>query len=161
MNSRGSRASKRDIPTDLHIGSRLRARRLELGISQQQLGEQIKISYQQVQKYERGTNRIGAALLWRLGAVLGVPLEYFFEAAGSLALRRSTSLLFPFGADDCSDRETLQAARTYRSIPDPEVRRHARLMLASLARASQEYSRQQAEAEAKANVFAGASSTEE
>lgn len=65
--------------TDLHVGKRVRARRIELGLSQTALGDSLKVSFQQVQKYEKGINRLGAGRLQRLCTVLKVPMTYFFE----------------------------------------------------------------------------------
>src|ERR1041384_6651710 len=66
-------------PTDVHVGSRLRLRRTLLGMSQEKLGEAIGLTFQQVQKYERGANRIGASRLWDLSRVLDCPMSFFFE----------------------------------------------------------------------------------
>jgi transcriptional regulator with XRE-family HTH domain len=65
-------------PVDVHVGSRVRLRRTLLGLSQEKLGEAIGLTFQQVQKYERGTNRIGASRLWELSTVLDVPVQFFF-----------------------------------------------------------------------------------
>ena len=74
-------------PIDVHVGSRVRLRRTLLGMSQEKLGEAIGLTFQQVQKYERGANRIGASRLWELSAVLDVPVQFFFGemAAETLA----------------------------------------------------------------------------
>jgi len=64
---------------DAHVGSRIKVRRLSLNISQEKLGEELGVTFQQVQKYERGSNRVGASRLWRLAQVLQVPVHYFFE----------------------------------------------------------------------------------
>src|SRR5208282_2050907 len=69
-------------PVDVHVGSRVRLRRTLLGLSQEKLGEAIGLTFQQVQKYERGTNRIGASRLWELSAVLDVPVQFFFGEIG-------------------------------------------------------------------------------
>lgn len=64
---------------DIHVGNRLRARRLVLGLSQEKLGERLGITFQQIQKYEKGTNRVSASKLQAAAEVLGVPISYFFE----------------------------------------------------------------------------------
>ena len=69
-------------PVDVHVGSRVRLRRTMLGMSQEKLGEAIGLTFQQVQKYERGANRIGASRLHDLSCVLDVPVAYFFEEYG-------------------------------------------------------------------------------
>src|SRR5512141_3123336 len=82
----GSRAEKADRmppgvpnPVDIHVGSRVRLRRTLLGMSQEKLGEAIGLTFQQVQKYERGANRIGASRLWDLSRVLDCPVSFFFD----------------------------------------------------------------------------------
>jgi transcriptional regulator with XRE-family HTH domain len=67
---------------DIHVGRRLRERRQELGMSQGSLGRHLGITFGQIQKYEKGSNRIGAGRLYRVAAVLGVPVQYFFEGLG-------------------------------------------------------------------------------
>ncbi len=66
-------------PVDVHVGARLRVRRTLLGMNQTKLGEAIGVSFQQMQKYERGTNRISASRLYDLARLLDVPVEYFFD----------------------------------------------------------------------------------
>jgi transcriptional regulator with XRE-family HTH domain len=75
--------SKAATPVDALVGARLRARRKHLGISQTKLGNEVGVSFQQVQKYENGTNRIGAGRLAEIGRVLDVPIAYFFENAAT------------------------------------------------------------------------------
>src|ERR671914_1569018 len=79
-------------PIDRHVGSRVRMRRMIVGMSQEKLGESLGLTFQQVQKYEKGTNRIGASRLQQISKVLGVPIEFFFEGApnvGSLGAAAS------------------------------------------------------------------------
>ena len=66
-------------PIDVHVGTRVRLRRKTMKMSQEQLGDQLGITFQQVQKYERGTNRVGASRLWKISQVLGVPVQYFYD----------------------------------------------------------------------------------
>jgi transcriptional regulator with XRE-family HTH domain len=68
-------------PTDKHVGSRVRMRRMMLGMSQEKLGDALKLTFQQVQKYEKGVNRIGASRLQQISQILQVPVEFFFEGA--------------------------------------------------------------------------------
>src|SRR3954464_4710551 len=77
-NTRGSRDGKPN-PVDVHVGSRVRLRRTLLGMSQEKLGEAIGLTFQQVQKYERGANRLGASRLFDLRRVLDVPVSFFFD----------------------------------------------------------------------------------
>ena len=72
---------KQPNPIDIHVGSRVRLRRMMLGMSQERLGESLGITFQQIQKYEKGTNRIGASRLQHIARVLSVPVSFFFEDA--------------------------------------------------------------------------------
>src|ERR1700759_1086976 len=77
--TRGRRPAGKPNPVDVHVGSRVRLRRTLLGMSQEKLGEAIGLTFQQVQKYERGANRIGASRLFDLSRVLDVPVSFFFD----------------------------------------------------------------------------------
>ena len=72
---------KKPNPIDIHVGSRIRLRRKMLGMSQEKLGENLGITFQQIQKYEKGTNRVGASRLQAISSILGVPVAFFFEDA--------------------------------------------------------------------------------
>ena len=74
-------AKKSPNPTDKYVGSRVRMRRLMLGMSQEKLGEKLGLTFQQVQKYEKGTNRIGASRLQHISQILKVPVSFFFDGA--------------------------------------------------------------------------------
>ena len=74
-------AKKASNPIDKHVGSRVRMRRIMLGMSQEKLGEALRLTFQQVQKYEKGANRIGAGRLQQISRILGVPVAFFFEGA--------------------------------------------------------------------------------
>src|SRR5215207_6222318 len=94
---------KKPNPTDIHVGSRVRLRRMMLGMSQEKLGEHLGITFQQIQKYEKGTNRIGASRLQHIARVLSVPVSFFFEDApggttesGELAERPSAHYVVDF-----------------------------------------------------------------
>lgn len=120
-------------PVDIHVGARMRARRLLLGLSQEKLGELIGLSFQQVQKYEHGTNRLSASRLYDLSTVMGVPIQYFFDdmpsdvSSSSPRLRVGiTDLPEPVNtseADPMSKAETFDLVRSYYNIEDPAVRR--------------------------------------
>src|SRR6187200_3442617 len=72
---------KKPNPIDIHVGSRIRLRRTMIGMSQEKLGEALGITFQQIQKYEKGTNRIGASRMQQIATVMGVPVSYFFDDA--------------------------------------------------------------------------------
>lgn len=77
-------ASKKSNPVDAHVGSRVRLRRMLVGLSQEKLGERMGLTFQQIQKYEKGVNRIGASRLFQLSQILEVPVQFFFEGAPSV-----------------------------------------------------------------------------
>jgi transcriptional regulator with XRE-family HTH domain len=79
-------AKKAPNPIDKHVGSRVRMRRMMLGMSQEKLGDALGLTFQQVQKYEKGTNRIGASRLQQISHILQVPVSFFFEGAPTLPL---------------------------------------------------------------------------
>ena len=130
----GGDRESRPSPIDTHVGSRIRLRRTLLGMSQERLGEALGLTFQQVQKYERGVNRVGASRLFDLSRVLDVPISFFFDdmpdsVTGGLAGhpgRRVAGLgdLPDTMADDTmSRRETLELVRAYYRIGDPAVRK--------------------------------------
>jgi transcriptional regulator with XRE-family HTH domain len=120
-------------PIDVHVGSRVRLRRTLLGLSQEKLGEQIGLTFQQVQKYERGANRIGASRLWELSNILDVPVQFFFseippDTISAMAHITKFEAKTPetpvvYEADPLAKRETLELVRAYYKISDPTVRR--------------------------------------
>ncbi len=137
---RRGRRTKRNVskegpdPIDAHVGSRVRLRRTLLGMSQEKLGEALGLTFQQIQKYERGVNRIGASRLFDLARVLDVPIGFFFddmapELGGNAATRpRSAAYGFAEGQEGFEDdtlhrRETLELVRAYYRITDPSVRK--------------------------------------
>lgn len=120
-------------PIDIHVGQKLRIRRTMLGLSQESLAESVGITFQQLQKYERGTNRISASRLYNLSLVMKVPVTYFFESLPDEeeALENTQS---GTAIDDISNRETLELIRAYRSIPDDLVRKRAFELVKSLSK---------------------------
>ncbi len=117
-------------PVDVHVGARLRQRRTLLGMNQTKLGSSIGLTFQQVQKYEKGTNRISASRLYALSGTLDVPIEYFFSdmpstvAASSSTLRRGRAKKPPsYEPDPMGTRETLELVRAYYKIEDAEIRK--------------------------------------
>ncbi|HYD32818.1 MAG TPA: helix-turn-helix domain-containing protein [Azospirillaceae bacterium] len=118
-------------PIDVHVGSRVRLRRTLLGMSQEKLGEAIGLTFQQVQKYERGANRIGASRLFDLSRVLDVPVSFFFDdmpqdASGqtpAIEHRGFAEEKSSFEPDPMAKRETLELVRAYYRIGDPAVRK--------------------------------------
>ena len=125
-------------PVDVHVGGRLRLRRTLLGMSQEKLGEAVNLTFQQIQKYERGANRIGASRLFELSQVIGVPVSYFFEemSAEVKATRGAHIEISGDGVnenDPLTRRETLELVRAYYKITDPKVRKRMFELTKSLA----------------------------
>lgn len=123
-------------PVDVHVGNRLRVRRTMLGISQERLGTSLGITFQQVQKYERGSNRISASKLFDVAHALDVPISYFFEgyADGTAALASGMAeRQAPLADDPLTNRETLDLVRDYYRIREPAVRRRIMDLVKTLA----------------------------
>jgi transcriptional regulator with XRE-family HTH domain len=131
----------RPSPIDVHVGGRVRLRRTLLGMSQEKLGDALGLTFQQVQKYERGVNRIGASRLFDLSRVLDVPIGFFFDdmpdALGGTqgAARRSYGLAEQqegFDDETLHRRETLELVRAYYRISDPSIRKRVFELIKSL-----------------------------
>ena len=131
-------AAGRPTAIDVHVGHQIRQRRTSLGMSQEQLAAAVGVSFQQVQKYERGFNRVGASRLYDLMRALDVPIGYFFEdapgnrlqpAAGVRGMREAQRTLED---DILNRRETLDLVRGFSRIADPTVRRHVLELVRSL-----------------------------
>jgi transcriptional regulator with XRE-family HTH domain len=126
-------------PVDVHVGRRLRLRRTLLGMSQEKLGEAIGLTFQQVQKYERGSNRIGASRLFDLSRVLDVPVGFFFDdmpeevAARSPGQSRGQVEPVNFEPSPMAKRETLELVRAYYKIRNSVVRKRLFEMVKALA----------------------------
>ncbi len=117
-------------PIDVHVGGRVRLRRMLLGMSQEKLGECLGLTFQQVQKYEKGANRIGASRLFELARILGVNIQYFFEELSGQADGANPGA--PGFAENTGDdyiieflnsREGIELNRAYLRIADPKARR--------------------------------------
>ncbi|MBE7183121.1 MAG: helix-turn-helix transcriptional regulator [Methylobacterium mesophilicum] len=120
-------SKKKPNPIDVHVGSRLRLRRNMMGMSQERLGESLGITFQQIQKYEKGTNRIGASRLQAISGILEVPVTFFFEGAPGQEGAQPSG----FGEEGQSDitgdflssAEGIQLQRAFVRIADPKIRR--------------------------------------
>jgi transcriptional regulator with XRE-family HTH domain len=134
------KGSRRANPVDLHVGSRVRFRRMLIGMSQEKLGESLGLTFQQIQKYEKGVNRIGASRLFELGKALGVSVAFFYEDAPGLggntvnppvgfAESPSESYIIDF----LGTRDGLELNKAFARINDPKVRRSIVDLVRSLA----------------------------
>ena len=114
-------------PVDIHVGARVRLRRTLLGMSQEKLGKALGLTFQQVQKYERGANRIGSSRLFQLSRILDVPVSFFFDEMTTDTTKKADGMAEGnkqvFEIDKLSRRETLELVRAYYKITDPTVRK--------------------------------------
>lgn len=136
---------------DVHVGQRLRVRRSLLGMSQEKLAEAIGLTFQQIQKYERGTNRVSAGRLYQFSKILGVPIAYFYEQFGEVFPSQSIAS-YGFSDQDQEEfggptlgsaaesepdlmkrKETLDLVRAYYSIQDPKIRKDVLKLMKSMA----------------------------
>jgi transcriptional regulator with XRE-family HTH domain len=122
---------KEPQPIDRHVGARIRHKRMMLGISQESLGDALGVTFQQVQKYEKGMNRVGASRLQAIANFLEVPVSYFFDGAGGQSQRATA------GKDQVLDliatREGIRLNRAFVAIKDARVRAKIVSMLEALA----------------------------
>ncbi len=121
-------AKKAPNPTDKHVGSRVRMRRMMLGMSQEKLGDALGLTFQQVQKYEKGTNRIGASRLQQISHILQVPVSFFFEGAPSaqIAIRADGLGEAPspaYVSDFLATSDGLALTKAFMRIQDSKLRR--------------------------------------
>ncbi|MCB1428792.1 MAG: helix-turn-helix transcriptional regulator [Nitratireductor sp.] len=127
---------KKPNPIDIHVGSRVRLRRTMLGMSQEKLGEHLGITFQQIQKYEKGANRVGASRLQEIARVLNTPVSFFFEdspggsnSPGGFEETEAANYVVDF----LSSSEGLQLNRSFVKIKDPKVRRKIVEMVRALS----------------------------
>jgi transcriptional regulator with XRE-family HTH domain len=119
-------SAKAPNPVDKYVGSRVRMRRIMLGMSQEKLGEALDLTFQQVQKYEKGTNRIGASRLQQISDILQVPVSFLFEGGptGTLNAEGLTDAPSPaYVSDFLATSEGLALTRAFTRISDPKLRR--------------------------------------
>nr|WP_092620576.1 helix-turn-helix domain-containing protein [Roseospirillum parvum] len=133
-------------PVDVHVGRRLRLRRTLLGMSQEQLAAAIGVTFQQVQKYERGSNRISASRLFDIARVLGVPIAFFFEDITEETTKGRPTQNLPeqaglgeplvpaFEQDEMSRSETLELVRAFWRLPSQEMRTQILDLLKTMSR---------------------------
>ena len=113
-------------PVDRHVGSRVRMRRMMVGMSQEKLGEACGITFQQIQKYEKGTNRMGASRLHHIARVLDVPIEFFYEGASSDQDANGPTMIDGQSrsmTDFLATSEGVELVRAFTAIKDSKVRR--------------------------------------
>jgi transcriptional regulator with XRE-family HTH domain len=119
-------SAKTPNPVDRHVGSRVRMRRMLSGMSQEKLGDQLGITFQQVQKYEKGTNRIGASRLQQISDIIQVPVSFFFEGGPTTTTNAAGMAEAPspaYVSDFLATSEGLALTRAFTRITDPKLRR--------------------------------------
>lgn len=133
-------------PVDVHVGKRLRLRRTLLGMSQEQLAAAVGVTFQQIQKYERGANRVSASRLYDVARVLGVDISFFFEDIGDDVTEKRPTQNLPelaglaepampsFEQDPLSRSETLELVRAYWKLPNSDMRKHVLDLLRAMGR---------------------------
>jgi transcriptional regulator with XRE-family HTH domain len=133
------KSSRRPNPIDIHVGSRVRFRRMLLGMSQEKLGEKLGLTFQQVQKYEKGINRIGASRLFDLAQVLGVSVQFFYEEAPASEPKQGAPDVAAEQPDEHSivaflrSRDGLELNKAFVRISDAKARRAIVELVRSLA----------------------------
>lgn len=111
-------------PIDKHVGSRVRMRRMMLGMSQEKLGDAVSLTFQQIQKYERGTNRIGASRLQQFANILQVPVGFFFEGAPNMPGHQGGEAPSPtYVSDFLATSDGLSLTKSFMTIKSPTTRR--------------------------------------
>lgn len=133
-------------PVDVHVGARIRLRRKVLKMSQEKLGEQLGVTFQQVQKYERGANRVGASRLWKISEVLDVPVSFFYDGLSteyggqndSPALMAAEPDQSPLVYEFINSSDGVSLAKAVLQIKNKAVRRQILELARSLAKSEQE-----------------------
>jgi transcriptional regulator with XRE-family HTH domain len=122
---RGRRTADAPHPVDIHVGARVRSRRVELGMSQEKLAAELGLTFQQVQKYERAANRISASRLYWMSKVLDVDVPYFYEGFGESGARSGFAEppAATFESDPLQRRETIELVEAFYRIEDQTLRR--------------------------------------
>lgn len=123
-------------PIDVHVGKRIRVRRTILGMSQETLADALGITFQQVQKYEKGINRVSASRLYEIGQVLGTPTSFFYDEYGSAEAVQTYGFAEDesgFESEDLKSRESMTLLKAYYQITDPKVRKKAVDLIKSLS----------------------------
>ncbi len=127
-------------PIDVHVGSRVRLRRTLLGKSQSNLGDALGLTFQQIQKYERGANRIASSRIYKLSKILDVPIAFFFDEIAQGVAARARGLAEKgqqsFEQDRLAKRETLELVRAYYRIKDEKVRKRVFELVKAIGKAS-------------------------
>ncbi len=148
--SRGRTPQGEPNPIDVHVGNRIRLRRTLLGLSQEKLASMLGLTFQQVQKYERGMNRVGASRLWDIGKVLEVPVNFFYEDMDkSVASQSPRMFSIPdaeplflaedeevYNDDPMQRQETIELVKAYYKIPNRTAAKHLFDLVISMSKST-------------------------
>lgn len=126
-------------PVDVHVGRRLKSKRIMLGMSQEDLGQETGVTFQQIQKYERGLNRIGSSRLYEFSRILDIPVSFFFEGLyddeeKKAQVAKEEKQLFEH--ENLANKEVLGLIRAYNGIEDPQIRKKIYALTKSLSTVS-------------------------
>ena len=127
--------SRGPTATDIHVGSQIRTRRILLGLSQEKLADGLDITFQQVQKYERGSDRVSASRLYYIAQLLNVPVAWFFEDLDGSSEKQPLSIGAGLPDNVTSRKETLKLLRYYYALPDQADRDQFRDLLKCIGKA--------------------------
>ena len=146
---RGRTPNGQPNPIDIHVGNRIRLRRTLLGLSQEKLASLLGLTFQQVQKYEKGMNRVGASRLWDISRVLEVPMGFFFEDMDDKVAQKSPRMLYSddyryaveegvrsADEDPMKKQETLELVRAYYKIPNRAVAKNLFNLIVALSKST-------------------------
>lgn len=150
--SRGRTPTGQPNPIDIHVGNRIRLRRTLLGLSQEKLASLLGLTFQQVQKYERGTNRVGASRLWDISRVLEVSVSFFYDdmdkevasqSPRMFSIPDSSPICFAeevesFDVDPMNRQETLELVKAYYKIQNRKTARHLFDLIVAMSKTTQE-----------------------
>jgi len=123
-------------PTDMHVGNRVRDRRQSLGMSQTKLAEAVGLTFQQIQKYEKGTNRVGGSRLQQFANILNVPISFFFEGGPNAPSQRKTGAIDPsitYLSEFISSKDGLALIKAFMQIKNTKLRRGITNMVEQIA----------------------------
>lgn len=144
--SRSRMPSGQPNPIDVHVGNRIRLRRTLLGISQEKLASLLGLTFQQIQKYEKGANRVGASRLWDISKILETPISFFYEDMNKDIEQEQSSIegkqLFlqedgvEFTSDPMQREETLELVRAYYKIPNRNAAKQLFDLIVTLSKTS-------------------------
>ncbi len=137
-NTRDTRLKRTPNSVDVHVGARVRSRRMAVGLTQDKLAKAVGITFQQIQKYEKGSNRVGASRLQAIARILEMPVSYFFaDASGPLSAKLLEAQTIAAARKAPAPTEALKMIKTFIGMRDQDARRHLLGLAEALARRSE------------------------